>query len=97
MAQAKKKAGKDDESDTALAAMSFEAAMGELEGIVDRLERGEATLEESIALYERGVALKAHCEGKLRSAEARIEKVVQAAGGSLATEPLDGDAQSTAS
>lgn len=62
--------------------------MAELEAIVDRLERGEASLDESIALYERGMALKAHCDQKLKSAEARIEKVVAGAGG-VSSEPLD--------
>ena len=56
--------------------MSFEAALGELEGIIERLESGEVPLEQSIALYERGAALKAHCEGKLKSAREKIEKIV---------------------
>ena len=50
--------------------LSFETALAELEGIVTRLERGEVALEESIAIYERGEALKAHCEKKLKEAEA---------------------------
>ncbi len=56
--------------------MSFEAALQELENIVSRLEQGEVDLEDSIALYERGNALKAHCEQKLKGAEARLEKIV---------------------
>jgi exodeoxyribonuclease VII small subunit len=56
--------------------MSFEAALKELENIVSRLEQGEVDLEDSIALYERGNALKAHCEQKLKGAEARLEKIV---------------------
>ena len=56
--------------------LSFEAALRELEGIVSRLEQGEVDLEDSIALYERGTALKAHCEKKLKGAEARLEKIV---------------------
>ena len=56
--------------------MSFEAALRELETIVSRLEQGEVDLEDSIALYERGTALKAHCEKKLKGAEARLEKIV---------------------
>jgi len=56
--------------------MSFEAALKELEDIVSRLEQGEVDLEDSIALYERGNALKAHCEKKLKGAEARLEKIV---------------------
>ncbi|MCP4635859.1 MAG: exodeoxyribonuclease VII small subunit, partial [Methyloversatilis sp.] len=54
--------------------LSFEEAMRELEATVGKLETGEATLEESIALYERGAALRAHCEARLREAEERVEK-----------------------
>ena len=61
--------------------LSFEEALGELEGIVQRLEQGEVDLEDSIALYERGQALKAHCEAKLKAAEGRLEKIVMGAGG----------------
>lgn len=56
--------------------MSFEEALKELEGIVDRLERGDAPLEESIEIYQRGAKLKAHCEGKLKSAQMKVEKIV---------------------
>jgi exodeoxyribonuclease VII small subunit len=56
--------------------LSFEAALEELETIVSRLEQGEVDLEDSIALYERGMALKAHCERKLKGAEMRLEKIV---------------------
>jgi exodeoxyribonuclease VII small subunit len=69
--------------------MSFESALRELEAIVSRLEQGEVDLEDSIALYERGQALKAHCEEKLRSAEGRLEKIVQGPRGIEATEPLN--------
>ncbi len=58
-----------------IAGMSFETALKELEEIVERLEAGRVDLEESIALYERGERLKAHCEALLRKAEARIEKI----------------------
>lgn len=60
--------------------LSFEQALKELEDIVGRLERGAVPLEESIAIYERGAALRAHCEAKLKDAEARIEKIVLAGG-----------------
>jgi exodeoxyribonuclease VII small subunit len=60
--------------------LTFEAALKELEGIVARLEQGQVDLEDSIALYERGQALKAHCESKLKAAESRLEKIVQTAG-----------------
>ena len=58
-----------------IAAMPFEKALAELEDIVTKLERGSVALEESIAIYERGEALKAHCDGLLRNAEMRIEKI----------------------
>lgn len=58
-----------------IAALPFEAAMKELESIVDRLEKGQVALEESIAIYERGELLKTHCDTLLKSAEARIEKI----------------------
>ncbi len=70
-------------------AMSFEAALKELEGIVTRLEQGEVELEDSIQLYERGQALKAHCEKKLKAAEGRLEKIVAGAKGVEGTEPVD--------
>ncbi|HSZ74242.1 MAG TPA: exodeoxyribonuclease VII small subunit [Rhizomicrobium sp.] len=69
--------------------MSFEMALRELEGIVGRLEHGEADLEDSIALYERGQVLKAHCEQKLKAAEGRLEKIVLGASGPIGTEPVD--------
>jgi exodeoxyribonuclease VII small subunit len=69
--------------------MSFEAAMRELENIVAKLEQGEIDLEDSIALYERGQTLKAHCEQKLKSAESRLEKIVQGARGAEGVEPLN--------
>jgi exodeoxyribonuclease VII small subunit len=61
--------------------LSFEGALQELEVIVARLEQGEVDLEDSIALYERGQALKQHCETKLKSAESRLEKIVMGAAG----------------
>ncbi len=61
--------------------LSFEKALAELEEIVRKLESGEAELEQSIALYERGAALKAHCEAKLKSAQEKIEKIVVGEGG----------------
>jgi len=73
-----------------IAGMSFEKALAELEGIVEKLESGKVDLESSIAIYERGEALKKHCETKLRDAEARIEKITLKPDGSVAgTEPLD--------
>ena len=59
-----------------IAAMSFEDALGALEDVVRRLESGETPLEESIELYTRGDALRAHCQARLDAAQARIEKIV---------------------
>ena len=70
-----------------IAALSFEKALAELEDIVRKLEQGEVPLEESIALYERGAALKAHCEAKLKSAQERIEKIVVDESGAPRLEP----------
>ena len=72
--------------------MPFERAIEELESIVKRLEEGKVPLEESVAIYERGEALKARCEELLRQAEARVEKITLGAGGKPAgSEPLDVD------
>jgi exodeoxyribonuclease VII small subunit len=65
----------------AVEALSFENALKELEDIVARLEQGAVDLEDSIALYERGQALKSHCEAKLKAAEGRLEKIVMGANG----------------
>ena len=70
-------------------ALSFEAALKELEQIVSRLEQGEVDLEDSIALYERGQALKGHCEKTLKAAESRLEKIVHGGGTATGSEPMD--------
>ncbi len=62
-------------SDTPVEEMSFEAAMRELEQVVGQLERGDVELEKSIALYERGAALKARCEAKLKEAEEKVAAI----------------------
>lgn len=73
-----------------LANLPFEAALAELESIVDKLEKGATPLEESIKIYERGEALKAHCDRLLRDAEMRIEKITLGADGKpKGVEPLD--------
>lgn len=70
--------------------MSFEQALKELESIVNRLERGDVELEASIRIYERGEALKTHCDALLRKAEAKVEKIsLNALGQPVGTEPLD--------
>ncbi|WP_136653280.1 exodeoxyribonuclease VII small subunit [Paracoccus aeridis] len=78
-------------SDPEIEAMSFEDAMKELEATVGKLEHGEATLEQSIALYERGAKLRAHCDRRLREAEERVEKITMAANGEpQGTVPVEG-------
>ena len=77
-------------SDREIAEMSFEDALNELEGIVGRLERGDAPLEESITIYQRGAALKAHCEGKLKDAQMKVEKIVLKGQGEASTADFDG-------
>jgi exodeoxyribonuclease VII small subunit len=75
-----------------IAAMPFEAALAELEQIVDQLEKGAVALDESIRLYERGEALKKRCDELLKNAEMRIEKITLAAdGGFKGVVPLDDD------
>lgn len=70
-------------------ALSFEDALKELERIVQTLESGQAPLEESISVYERGALLKAHCEKKLEAARLRVEKVVLAQGTPTGVEPAE--------
>jgi exodeoxyribonuclease VII small subunit len=73
-----------------IAQLSFEKALTELEGIVGKLERGDVELEESIAMYERGEALKAHCNRLLAQAEAKVEKItVDTEARPAGTQPLD--------
>jgi exodeoxyribonuclease VII small subunit len=70
--------------------LSFERAIEELESIVKRLEDGKVPLEESVAIYERGEALKRRCEELLRQAEARVDKITTDSSGQVTgTEPLD--------
>lgn len=68
---------------TDLSTFSFEDALRELEGIVARLERGDVPLDESIALYARGEALRAQCQARLADADARIQKLTIDSGGSV--------------
>jgi exodeoxyribonuclease VII small subunit len=79
---------KRDNSD--IAGLSFEQALKELEQIVSKLERGDVELEPSISLYERGEALRAHCEQLLRRIEAKVEKItLDAQGQPNGSTPLD--------
>ena len=80
------------ESDGSIGSMSFEQALKALEEVVRRLEGGEVPLDESIDLYERGEALRKHCQARLDAAQARIEKIVAGPDGKASgTVPLDPD------
>jgi exodeoxyribonuclease VII small subunit len=73
-----------------IGAMTFEEALRALEDVVRRLESGEVPLDDSITLYERGEALRKHCQARLDAAQARIEKIVAGPDGQAAgTRPFD--------
>jgi exodeoxyribonuclease VII small subunit len=74
-----------------IAAMSFEAALAELEQLVRQLEEGKASLDDAISAYERGAALKQHCETKLREAQARVEQISLSPDGTVTASPADID------
>lgn len=76
-------------AETEIAAMSFETALGELEAIVQKLERGQLDLEASISAYERGTALRRHCAAKLREVQLRVERITTDAAGNIDTQPFD--------
>lgn len=77
-------------TETPVAEMTFEQAMAALEQVVERLDRGDVPLEESIALYERGSDLKARCEAKLKEAQEKVAKLtLDGSGAPVETEPLD--------
>lgn len=79
---------------TAIETLAFEDAMTELETIVRNLETGNTKLDESIAAYERGVALKKHCEKRLQDARLKIEKITLDQNGTpTGTEPFDPENQ----
>ncbi len=68
--------------------MTFEEALKELEAIVSSLERGQGSLDEAVASYERGVILRKHCEKKLQDAQAVIERLSKSSDGTLSSEPI---------
>lgn len=77
-------------SDKPIEDMSFEEAMAELEQVVSQLEGGQAPLDQSISLYERGELLRKHCDGRLKDAELRVQKIIQGADGEAkGAEPFD--------
>ncbi len=69
--------------------LSFEDALGELEQIVRGLEGGQQKLEEAIGSYERGAALRRHCEAKLAEAEARVQAIVERGDGTVGLKAMD--------
>jgi exodeoxyribonuclease VII small subunit len=77
-------------TDKPVAEMTFEEAMAALETVVSQLERGEVALEQSIALYERGAALKALCASKLKEAEEKVELIRQQEGRAIGSTPVEG-------
>ncbi len=77
-------------TDKPVAEMSFEEAMAALEAVVSALEKGEVPLEQSIALYDRGAALKAHCAAKLAQAEEKVELIRAKEGRAVGTTPVEG-------
>jgi len=70
---------------------SFEERLTALEGVVERLERGELTLDESVRLFEEGVHLSNACKLELEKAEGRIQVLVETQGGSVQVAELDVD------
>jgi exodeoxyribonuclease VII small subunit len=89
MSDTKTQATKAPEIKSDVSKLSFEDALAELEQIVRGLEGGQQKLEDAITAYERGAALRKHCETKLAEAEARVAAIVRNADGSLATRPLE--------
>ena len=74
----------------AIGEMSFEEAMSELEDVVQKLEQGKVSLEDSITLYERGSKLKLHCQEKLKAAEEKVRMITLGDDGApKGTQPLD--------
>lgn len=71
---------------TDIAALTFEAALAELERIVAQMERGDVALDDTIALYERGAALRTHCEAKLKDAQLKVDQIIAGPDG-LRAEP----------
>ncbi len=74
-----------------IGSLSFEAALAELEKIVRQLEDGKGELEDAIDAYERGAALKKHCDAKLSEAKAKVDKISLGAGGLVTAEPANLD------
>lgn len=67
---------------------SFEDSLRNLETIVDKLEKGDLSLEESLKLFEEGVGLSATCKKELEEAEGKVETLIKQRDGSFKTEPF---------
>ncbi|MFC5584079.1 exodeoxyribonuclease VII small subunit [Nitratireductor kimnyeongensis] len=79
-----------EEANNEIKSMSFEQALEALEKIVEDLERGDVPLDQSIKIYERGEALKKHCDQLLKAAEDKVEKIrLSREGQAVGSEPLD--------
>lgn len=79
-------------TDAPIEKMSFEEALAELEKVVSTLESGQSPLDDSIRLYERGAALRAHCEKKLAAAEEKVSQITKGADGqATGSVPVDPD------
>lgn len=74
------------------AAVDFEQSLGELQKLVERLESGELSLEESLGAFEQGVVLTRDCQQALTQAEQKVQQLVEK-NGELSTEPFDGPAE----
>lgn len=77
-------------TDKPVTELSFEEAMAALEQVVGQLERGDVALDASIALYQRGAELKAHCEAKLKAAEEKVDLIRQQEGRAIGISPVEG-------
>jgi exodeoxyribonuclease VII small subunit len=75
--------------------LSYEEALAELEGLIKKLEQGSIDLADSIACYERGVALAARCAQLLEETERKVERLILGPGGTLAEKPLEEESPST--
>lgn len=83
----------DASSERAVSALDFERALAELEAIVDKLEGGELSLDESLKQFERGVQLTRQCQTALKQAEQKVEILMRKSGGDFTTAPFESDDQ----
>ncbi len=84
------------EQSTTTSIADFEKSLNELESLVRDLEQGELSLEQSLGAFERGVKLTRECQQALKTAEQRVEQLVERSDGSLETRPFSSDAPTDA-